>query len=255
MSKLFLSVINILIIMNFIACSSGPKYVPVKESTAFSSKLPQEHVVSKGETLYSIAWRYGLDFRELAKRNRIDKSYRIFPGQKLLLTGRKNTSPVSISKNNNQIKPKNAESVERSIKKTKKVEKKSQNAVDRGPVSWQWPVSRKSSNTFSSNKGLNKGIDIHGNLGDSVAAAASGRVVYSGEGLRGYGKLIILKHSDKYLSAYAHNDRLLVKERQEVKKGQKIAAMGSSGTDSVKLYFEIRYDGKPVNPLKFLPKN
>jgi murein DD-endopeptidase MepM/ murein hydrolase activator NlpD len=99
----------------------------------------------------------------------------------------------------------------------------------------------------------NKGIDIAGKLGDSVMAAADGRVVYAGAGLRGYGNLIILKHSNTYLTAYAHNQALLVKEEQTVKQGQKIAEMGNSDADRIKLHFELRRQGKPVDPLKFLP--
>lgn len=107
---------------------------------------------------------------------------------------------------------------------------------------------------FEGDSGVNKGIDLGGKLGESVLAAASGQVVYAGSGLRGYGKLLIIKHNDIFLSAYAHNDHILVKEGDLVKAGQKIADMGSSGTDRVKLHFEIRSDGKPVDPLKLLPK-
>ena len=99
----------------------------------------------------------------------------------------------------------------------------------------------------------NKGVDLAGNLGDPVLAAADGRVVYSGAGLRGYGNLIILKHNNTYLTAYAHNQTLLVKEDQTVRKGQKIAEMGNSDADRIKLHFELRRQGKPVDPLKFLP--
>ena len=101
----------------------------------------------------------------------------------------------------------------------------------------------------------NKGIDIAGSAGDSVLAAADGRVVYAGAGLRGYGNLIILKHNNTYLTAYAHNQTLLVKEDQNVKQGQKIAEMGNSDADQVKLHFEIRRQGKPVDPAKYLPAN
>ena len=99
----------------------------------------------------------------------------------------------------------------------------------------------------------NKGLDIGGTAGDAVLAAADGRVVYAGAGLRGYGNLIILKHNNTYLTAYAHNQTLLIKEDQLVRKGQKIAEMGSSDTDRVKLHFEIRKQGKPVDPAKYLP--
>jgi lipoprotein NlpD len=106
---------------------------------------------------------------------------------------------------------------------------------------------------FNPSAGLNKGIDIQGKLGEPVVAAADGEVVYSGTGLRGYGKLLIVKHNEQYLSAYAHNRVLLVAEGDRVKAGQKIAEVGFSGTNTAKLHFEIRLDGKPVNPLQYLP--
>ncbi|MGM3174736.1 murein hydrolase activator NlpD [Dickeya lacustris] len=119
---------------------------------------------------------------------------------------------------------------------------------------WRWPTDGKVIDSFSASEGGNKGIDIAGSRGQSVIATASGRVVYSGNALRGYGNLIIIKHNDDYLSAYAHNETMLVREQQEVKAGQQIATMGSTGTSSVRLHFEIRYKGKSVNPLRFLPQ-
>ncbi len=118
-------------------------------------------------------------------------------------------------------------------------------------MSWIWPVQGQVLTGFDETK--NKGIDIAGKLGDAVLAAADGRVVYAGAGLRGYGNLIILKHNNTYLTAYAHNRTLLVKEDQSVQKGQKIAEIGSSDTDRVKLHFEIRRQGKPVDPIRYLP--
>lgn len=118
-------------------------------------------------------------------------------------------------------------------------------------VDWSWPVKGKLLATFTD---ANKGIDISGSKGAPVLAAAPGKVVYSGSGLRGYGRLVIVKHNATWLSAYAHNERILVNEGQEVQRGQKIAEMGSSDTDQVKLHFEIRKQGKPLDPLKFLPK-
>ncbi|MCA7000120.1 murein hydrolase activator NlpD [Dickeya solani] len=121
-------------------------------------------------------------------------------------------------------------------------------------ASWRWPTDGKVIDNFSASEGGNKGIDIAGSRGQSVIATASGRVVYAGNALRGYGNLIIIKHNDDYLSAYAHNETMLVREQQEVKAGQQIATMGSTGTSSVRLHFEIRYKGKSVNPLRFLPQ-
>jgi lipoprotein NlpD len=121
-------------------------------------------------------------------------------------------------------------------------------------VSWGWPAPGNTSVVATFDEVKNKGLDIAGKAGDPVLAAADGRVVYAGAGLRGYGNLIILKHNNTYLTAYAHNQTLLVKEDQTVRRGQKIAEMGSSDTDRVKLHFEIRRQGKPVDPVAFLPR-
>ena len=120
--------------------------------------------------------------------------------------------------------------------------------------SWRWPTDGKIIENFSGTDGGNKGIDIAGSKGQAIVATADGRVVYAGNALRGYGNLIIIKHNDDYLSAYAHNDTMLVREQQDVKAGQKIATMGSTGTSSTRLHFEIRYKGKSVNPLQYLPQ-
>jgi len=123
------------------------------------------------------------------------------------------------------------------------------------PIStWRWPTDGNVIDNFSATEGGNKGIDIAGSKGQAIVATADGRVVYAGNALRGYGNLIIIKHNDDYLSAYAHNDTMLVREQQDIKAGQKIATMGSTGTSSTRLHFEIRYKGKSVNPLRYLPQ-
>ncbi|WP_318393320.1 murein hydrolase activator NlpD [Enterobacter sp.] len=123
------------------------------------------------------------------------------------------------------------------------------------PISaWRWPTEGKVIDSFSATEGGNKGVDIAGSKGQAITATADGRVVYAGNALRGYGNLIIIKHNDDYLSAYAHNDTMLVREQQEIRAGQKIATMGSTGTSSTRLHFEIRYKGKSVNPLRYLPQ-
>ncbi len=121
-------------------------------------------------------------------------------------------------------------------------------------VTWDWPTKGRIVAGFSNSESGNKGLDIAGSYGQDIVAAGDGRVMYAGNALRGYGNLIIIRHDDNYLSAYAHNDSLFVSEGQSIKQGQKIASMGSSGTDSVRLHFEIRYKGKSVNPLRYLPK-
>ena len=134
----------------------------------------------------------------------------------------------------------------------------SQSSADTAPansgVVWNWPTNGSIIQGFSNADGGNKGIDISGSKGQAVNAAASGQVVYAGNALRGYGNLIIIKHSDDFLSAYAHNDRILVKDQQMVSAGQQIAKMGNTGTDGVKLHFEIRYKGKSVDPTRYLPR-
>lgn len=252
-------VLNILITAFILeACGQTTHYASVKESRQPPSQKVTTHIVAKGETLYSIAWRYNLDYRKLARANAIAPNFRIYPGQRLLLKEsvvRPKTPPVKVVKQSKKQPKKPKAQPPRSKKETPKVAKKIIPKKSSKLKRWVWPAKGKLLAGFQSNSGLNKGIDIKGNLEQPVVAAAAGKIVYSGDGLRGYGKLVIVKHNEKYLSAYAHNHRLLVKEGAFVKQGQKIAEMGSTGTDAVKLHFEIRYDGKPVNPLKYLPKN
>ena len=134
---------------------------------------------------------------------------------------------------------------------SKPEEKPAAAAAGADDVPWIWPSSGKLIGTYSENG--SKGVDIAGKTGDPVVAAGDGKVVYSGTGLRGYGKLVIVKHNATYLSAYAHNSNILVKEGQSVSRGQKIAEMGNSDADQVKLHFEVRRQGKPVDPMKYLP--
>ncbi|WWE60216.1 peptidoglycan DD-metalloendopeptidase family protein [Parasalinivibrio latis] len=151
-----------------------------------------------------------------------------------------------------RVEPQKAKEYSQETKSKKNVTKPVSKAS--GKLAWSWPTKGRVIAGFSSSETGNRGIDIAGKRGQAIVAAESGKVVYAGNALRGYGNLIILKHNDDYLSAYAHNDRLLVREQQVVKKGQKIAAMGSSATDSVRLHFEIRYKGKSVNPIRYLPR-
>lgn len=195
------------------------------------------HVVNRGETLYEIAWQYGKDFRDLAALNHIESPYTIYPGQKLILKG-KVVLPKKVVFN----KVKKPVAVMPNVPKPIVSEQ-----------GWEWPVKGKVIKSFAL-KGvkMNKGIDIAGQQGTPIKAASGGKVVYSGSALRGYGQLIILKHNDVYLSAYAHNHQLLVKEGDSVQKGQVIAKMGRTDTDEVKLHFEIRKNGNPIDPMLIL---
>ena len=233
--------------------------------------------VQRGDTLYSIAFRAGKDVRQLAALNGIASPYTIYPNQTLRLSGKPavNTRPAkkplttTVAKNTNKNNSSQTKS-NSSVKPVKAVAPKNQNGyVQATPgknkktanitlngnlVQWQWPVKGKIISGFSHQQQGNKGIDISGREGDRVNAAASGQVVYAGNALRGYGNLIIIKHNDDYLSAYAHNKRILVKERQEVKAGQQIAEMGDTDAANTRLHFEIRFRGQSVDPLRYLPK-
>ena len=257
------------------ACSSRQTPAPVvdvKSTTPLSKQVRNsltgtEYIVKKGETLYSISWRAGLDVRTIASINKIAAPYKIFPGQKLFLT-KKSTKASKNKPSDKNFQKRQQKVVKKPVASTKKQEygesvrgqksnKSSSNNT--GTFSqkihrWVWPAKGKLVAKFSTNKQGNKGIDIAGSRNDSVKAAADGKVVYAGDVLRGYGKLIIVKHNDDYLSAYAHNDRILVKEQQSVKAGQVIAKMGDTDAERVMLHFEVRFRGKSVNPLKYLPR-
>jgi lipoprotein NlpD len=211
--------------------------------------------VRSGDTLFSIAWRNDKDFRELALWNEIRKPYTIYEGQWLRLKPprqpRKSTPSNMDRKPASPPKPV-AQEPKQTKPKVSAPKKQLQKRV--GPLVWGWPYKGKVSATFKAGDRLRKGIKIAGKLGAPVLAAESGKVVYSGSGLIGYGRLIIVKHNDKYLSAYGHNRKLLAKQGQQVTKGQQIAELGTSNDGKPLLHFEIRRNGKPVNPLNMLPR-
>ena len=204
------------------------------------------HRVKPGETLYSIAFEYGRDHRDVARWNRIKRPYTIYPKQKLRIvpisTDAKTAKAQIKTVQRNSI-TRNSPSIENNIRN-----------IPNSKLKWLWPTKGKVVSTFSLRDPGRRGIDIVGRNGQSVNAAASGRVVYRGSGLRGYGNLIIIKHNDTYFSAYAHTEGVVVKEHEKVKLGQKLADMANTNSDKTKLHFEIRRNGKPVNPIKYLPK-
>ncbi|MDC9614777.1 murein hydrolase activator NlpD [Xenorhabdus khoisanae] len=247
------------------------------------------YTVKHGDTLFYIAWITGDDFRDLSQRNGISEPYDLNVGQVLKIDNVNSKNGVLIASNSTQSKIKQVDfqkinaypaNIDRpssgkmlpraTISGSENAAQKVSAATDTnvnntissagssagiGTInSWRWPAEGKILEGFSDSQGGNKGIDIAGNRGQPVFSTASGKVVYAGNALRGYGNLIIIKHNDDYLSAYAHNDTMLVREQQDVQAGQKIATMGSTGTSSVRLHFEIRYKGKSVNPLRYLPQ-
>lgn len=232
------------------ACSSG-NYAPVVDVYGGGSRAQPVtrgvHVVSPGETLYSIAWRYGWDFKALARANRISAPYTIFPGQKIRLDA---SVPAAAAPSTTAARP----SVTASPTPAKPAAPSPAPAASAGPLSWQWPANGPLLGRFAANKVGRQGILIGGKSGDPVRAAEAGVVVYRGNGLTGYGNLLIIKHSETWLSAYAHNERMLVKEGERIKAGQTVATLGDTGTSRMQLHFEIRRNGKPVDPLGLLPK-
>lgn len=223
-----------------------------------------QHVVQRGETLYQIAFRYGWDWKALAAANGLREPFTIYPGQQISLgSGRAPavaaSSPAPRSTPARSASPRASQPARPATQVAAPAARPAPPAPTANlPVNvagWGWPVQGPLLSRFQSNGSLNKGIDIAGQLGQPVKAAASGVVVYAGRGLLGYGDMIIVKHNETYLSAYAHNSKLLVNEGDKVKVGQVIAEMGSSGTDRVKLHFEIRRKGQPVDPLSYLPRS
>ncbi|MFR0672445.1 peptidoglycan DD-metalloendopeptidase family protein [Enterobacterales bacterium AW_CKDN230030176-1A_HGKHYDSX7] len=249
--------------------SSGSNSASVVDRNASAPKRQAvtsgQYKVRPGDTLYSIAFRYGWDYKELAARNGIGAPYTIHPGQTIRFSSGSSGSTTVVSSPSSSSKTTvtrrvvgTAPAVAQTTTTT--ASSGSSTTVTKVPAAevsaggWMWPANGVVIGKFASNGSLNKGIDIAGDLGQPVFAASNGSVVYAGSGLRGYGELIIIKHSDTYVSAYGHNRRLLVREGQTVKAGQTIAEMGSTGADRVKLHFEIRRQGKPVDPLQFLPR-
>ena len=204
------------------------------------------YTVKKSDTIYAIAWRYGLDYQQLARWNEITPDFIIFPGQRLRLDEPENSTLVAGKSNQGNLTRKAAPTTG---KKTTESIKTNNNKVN-----WRWPTSGKIMNTFAADELDRKGIDIAGKPGQAVRAVANGKVVYSGNGLAGYGNLIIIKHNDTYLSAYAYNQKRLVKEGMTVKGGTVISKMGQHPDGTTRLHFEIRKNGKPVDPLKYMPR-
>jgi lipoprotein NlpD len=291
------------------SASRTPEIVP-QATTASTS-----YRVQRGDTLYAIAFKRGVDFRDLASWNGVASPYRIYPGQELRLSAAAESAPrvvvspaspdhiVAAAPNEPPVMrqsiqvekpaapasmgfqdvepasptpeaappaptpvaiarpvvatpppvapPPRPAAVALEVPPPKAAESTPQ--LNAGGVSWRWPGNGKVVGTYVSGDQTRQGVDIAGSAGDPVQAAADGEVVYSGNGLLGYGELIIVKHNASFLSAYGHNRKRLVQEGDKVKAGQQIAEMGSSASSREELHFEIRKNGKPVNPLDYLP--
>lgn len=214
------------------------------------------YVVQRGDTLFQIAFRHRLDWRDVAAWNRLGDGHRIYPGQQIRLTpppgAAARTAAPPPQRPAGQATPPPRTDPGRPQSATPAPRPASRPAV-MPPPAWRWPVAGPVVWRFGESRRNPTGIGIGGRDGDEIRAAADGEVVYSGSGLIGYGQLIILKHNDSHLSAYGYNQSLRVSEGERVRAGQVIALMGRGPADQPLLHFEIRVDGKPVDPARFLP--
>ena len=267
-------------------CANKNRPAPVEDRSPNAARAPAKMVASadnagkpgyysvkSGDTLIRIGMDNGQSWRDIARWNNIENPNLIETGQVLRVTPPEETGVVvrPVSSTNVVTSPAPANTASAPVPASNTASVRPPASAANPPnastpannlantdsaeetVSFQWPTRGNVLAGFDEVK--NKGIDIAGKAGDPVLAAADGKVVYAGSGLRGYGNLVILKHNNTYLTAYAHNQSLLVKEDQAIKRGQKIAEMGNSDADQVKLHFEIRRQGKPVDPAKYLPAN
>lgn len=243
------ALLGILLLLTATACSNYA--APVSSLEQPPSSRITTHQVSAGDTLYSIAWRYDLNFRLLARANNLTEPFSLRPGQRLTLDMRGvnlNDSPKTSSRTVVKAVKIPSTVVNSGAQKAPiAVKAKPKPAVYSENWQWKWPIQGKTTESFSP-ADLRKGVTIKGVSGSMVRPAAPGIVVYAGDGLRGYGKLVIIKHSEILLSAYGHNEKIMVKEGQNVKQTEIIAKLGSKGT----MYFEIRKDGYPVNPTVYI---
>lgn len=234
------------------ACTTQPQQPSLPSPEEIAGLI---YVVKPGDVLSVIALQHGESYRNLARWNDISPPYTIYPGQRLRLT----PPPATETSTENSIQPqiitpkesKESKSAQLPPPPGKQITESPQKLEPTKILHWQWPVSGTIIRDFSPR---NHGLDISGQKGDPILAAEEGKVVYSGTGIIGYGPLIIIKHDDNYLSVYAHNKRLFVKEGDYVVRGQRIAEMGTNQNHQVLLHFEIRQNGESVNPLPYLPK-
>lgn len=225
------------------ACSSS---VTRESSPVSTPKYGATRVVQRGDTLYRIATENGIAMRDLAAWNGIGAPFTIYPGQQLALYPKSGTAAAGTASGSATRAP--------AASKPPAATTAPGAAPLASGIAWRWPVDGALLGRYVAGEPTKQGIDIGGAAGSAVRAAGDGTVVYSGSGLVGYGELVIIKHSEQWLSAYGHNRSRLVNEGAKVKAGQQIAELGRTGASRDMLHFEIRYNGKPVDPLLYLPK-
>jgi lipoprotein NlpD len=243
-----------------VAGCTGSPVVPVSDLTNARTKH-SVRIVRPGDSLYTIAWSAGLDYRDVARWNKLQTPYALQVGQKIYLGGEMSETETSNSQVVSGLQAKRPVSASDAPVAVPAASSKPSTGQAAPPVSskapdsaegWVWPADGDLITRFNNTAGEN-GIDIAGADGSPIRAAANGKVVYAGTGLRGYGLLLIIKHDETFLSAYAHNRVVTVNEGDQIYSGQVIAEMGQSGASSVRLHFEIRRNGQPIDPLTILP--
>lgn len=240
--------LTLMVIMAFlVGCFDNSRLAPVVNAWYQTRASENTYRVQPGDTIYSIAWAFGLDYRALAQVNHLRSPYEIVVGQRLRMTN----IPHGFYQNNRSIKP-IMEKPKLSGSKNTILPKIRHYSNNHAPLRWRFPTQGRLVERFDPNVIGRQGIALTGRFGQPVYAAAAGEVVYSGDGVRGYGNLVIIKHNDHYLSAYAFNERNMVRVGDIVQTGSLIARMGRNNAGQILLYFEIRRDGKPVDPLQFL---
>lgn len=261
--RIIIRITALCLLIGLAACQSGyqssksTKKSPTKTASPAKTTKPSSdnkslgnsYTVQSGDTLYGISFRAGLNYRDVAAWNDIDEAYTIKIGQKLRLTA-PGSAPASSAAVKGSLAP--LPNVKPTLSNPVRVEPAVMPAAS--SIAWQWPTKGEIAGTFIADDKTNQGIDIAGKSGQKILASADGVVVYSGAGLIGYGELLIIKHNSEWISAYAHNSKRLVAEGVKVKAGQHIADMGHTGAVRDMLHFEIRRNGKPVDPLLYLPR-
>ena len=237
------------------ACASN-QLAPLTERTSGPGWRPTDYQIQPGDTLYSIAWEFGFDYRQLARWNHIQPPYTIITATRLRLSPPVQTRTRAVNKVQSKTAPltKRAKFAQHASSKKSRSQPTRKLPPATEKIIWKWPTQGVVDENYSAKLGHNRGLNIAGKSGQPISAAAAGTVVYAGSGLKAYGKMVIIKHSEKFLSAYAHNQTMSVTEGQWVKTGQKIAQMGRNSAGKTILHFEIRSNGKPTDPAKLLPK-
>ncbi|WP_199171430.1 MULTISPECIES: peptidoglycan DD-metalloendopeptidase family protein [Luteimonas] len=243
--------IVVVLLSMLLLAGCGSSRVIREGGSAASSSTPrpgQSVAVQRGDTLYRIATNNGISALDLAMWNNIAAPYTIYPGQRLRLYPSGGTSRATAS----TTRPTSGRATA-PVRPTRAPPQPAAAPPAQSPFRWQWPTDGQVIGRFTAGEPTKQGVDIGGTGGQPVSAAAEGTVVYSGSGLVGYGELIIVKHNEQWLTAYGHNRTRKVNEGDRVSAGQQIAEMGRSGAARDMLHFEIRYNGKPVDPLSYLP--